>query len=134
MCGRGSKASRLQHDAVGAQRPSDVLQILLAHIGDGDLELAADLLVGGSRETDPPGLGDALQTRSDIDTVAEDVIALCEDVADMETDAEFDPPLRPIGGSRHAALHRDGAADRIERAGKLDQQAVARDMDDAAAM
>src|SRR5215468_4246343 len=116
MCGRGSKASRLQHDTVGAQRPSDVLQILLAHIGDGDLELAADLLVRGGRETDSPGLGDALQTRSDIDAVPKDVIAIREDVADMETDAEFDAPLRWMGGSRHTALHRDGAADRIDGA------------------
>ena len=39
----------LQHDAVGAQRAGDVLQILFAHIGDCDLELAADLLVGCGR-------------------------------------------------------------------------------------
>jgi hypothetical protein len=51
--------SRLQNYAVGAQRASDVLQILLAHIGDGELELAPDLLVGRGREADAAGLGDS---------------------------------------------------------------------------
>jgi hypothetical protein len=55
-----------------------------------------------------------------------------EGIADMETDAVFDPPLRrPGGGSSHAALHRDGAADRIDGARELDQQAVSRDMADS---
>jgi hypothetical protein len=34
----------------------------------------------------------------------------------------------------HAALHYDGAPDRIDDAGKLDQRAVARSLDDTAMM
>src|SRR5208283_2410167 len=89
----GPTLSRLQYDAVGAQRSGDVFQILLAHIVDGDLELAADLLVGGGGEADATGLGDAFEARGDVDAVAEDVIAVGEDVTDIDADAEFDPPL-----------------------------------------
>jgi hypothetical protein len=47
----------------------------------------------------------------------------------------LDPPVGRRSGSRgHAALHRDGAADRVEGAGELDQQAIACGLDDAAAM
>ena len=84
---------RLQDDAIGAQRAGDVLQILLAHIRDGDFELAADLFVGGGREADAAGLRDAFQTRSDVDAVAEDVVTVGEDVTDIDADAELQPPI-----------------------------------------
>ena len=89
----GGPSFGLQYDAVGAQRAGDVLQILLAHIHDGDFELAADLFVGGGREADAAGLRDAFQTRSDVDAVAEDVVTVGEDVTDIDADAELQPPI-----------------------------------------
>ena len=93
MCGRWSNTFRLQHDAVGAQWAGDVLQILLAHIGDGELDFAPDLLIGCGREADAAGLRDAFQTRSDVDAVAEDVVTVGEDVTDIDADAELQPPI-----------------------------------------
>jgi hypothetical protein len=61
---------RRQQYAGGAQRASDVLQILLAHIGDLDFDVAADLFVGRGRKADAAGLGDSFQARSDVDAVA----------------------------------------------------------------
>src|SRR6516162_2938855 len=135
MCGRASTASGLQYDAIGAQRAGDVLQILLAHIVDGDLDLTADLLISGGRKADAAGLGDGFQARGDVDAVAEDVVAVGQHVADIDADAELDPPLgRLVGGCCHATLHSDGATHRVDDTGELDQQPVARGLDDAAPM
>jgi hypothetical protein len=97
------------------KRAGDVLQILLAHIGDDDLNLAADLLVGGGREADAAGLGNAFQPRGDVDAVAENVVAVGEHVADIDTDAELEPPIGRTGDGRgRPALDRDGAANRVD--------------------
>ena len=83
----------------------------------------------------PPGSAMALQAGGDVDAVAEDVVAVGQHIADIDADAELDPALgRPGGGRGHAALHRDGAAHGIDGAGELDQQAIARGLDDAAAV
>jgi hypothetical protein len=59
-----------------------------------------------------------------------------DDVAEIDADPEFDPLiLRHLGvAHRHLALHVDGTAHRVDDARELDQQAVAGDPDDAAAM
>jgi signal transduction histidine kinase/HPt (histidine-containing phosphotransfer) domain-containing protein/FixJ family two-component response regulator len=132
MCGRGCKTSRLQYDTVGAHRASDVPQTLLTHIGDCNLELAADLLVGGGGEADAAGLGDTFQARGYVDAVAQNVVAVGKDVTNIDADAELQPLLRRPGGD--AALHRDGAAYGIDSAGELDEEAVSRDPHETAVM
>jgi len=59
---------------------------------------------------DPARLGERLQTRRDIDPVAEDVAALDKNVAEIDPDAEPDAPLFgqlhvPVA---HAALQLGG--------------------------
>src|SRR5262249_60189595 len=103
MWGRGSAIPNLKDHAVGAQRAGDVLQILLAHVVDCDVELAANLLVGGGRQADPARLGNGFQARGDVDRIAEDVIAFGQHVADIDADPEAEPLLgRLVGGRRHA--------------------------------
>ena len=84
----------------------------------------------------PPGSAKAFEPRRDIDAVAEDVAVLDDDVAEIDADAELDALLRGDTGIAlgHPALHRDGAAHRIDDAGEFDQQAVAGGLDDAAAV
>ncbi len=50
----------------------------------------------------------------------------------IDADAEGDAPFRRdvLVALDHAALHRDGALDRIDDAGELDQRAVAHELDD----
>ena len=87
-------------------------------------------------DADPARLGQAFQPRRDIDAVAIDVVALDDDVAEIDADAELDarcPPARRVALG-HLALHVDRAAHRVDDAGELDQQAVASGFDDAAAM
>jgi hypothetical protein len=85
---------------------------------------------------DATGLGDALKARGDVDTVAEDIVVVDDDVTDVNADAEFDPPLlrRVAIMLRHAVLDRHRAARGVDRAGEFDQQAVAGGFDDATTM
>src|SRR6266851_4310326 len=59
-----------------------------------------------------------------------------DDVAEIDADAEFNPPLRRHASVAlsHAALDLDGAAHGVNHAGELDQHAVAGGLDDAAVM
>src|SRR5581483_12404358 len=89
---------------VDADGAGDVLHRLLAEIGKGQRELVPDLLVGGARDADAAGFAQRLQPRGDVDAVAENVVAVDDDVADIDPDAEHD--LLVFGNGRVAALHR----------------------------
>src|ERR671934_43463 len=87
-------------------------------------------------DADPTWLRQSLQTRSDIDAVAVNILVVDDDVTDVETDAKLDTPFRrdldvALGD---LPLDVDRAAYRIDDAGKLDQDAIARGLDDAPAM
>ena len=101
-----------------------------------DIDLAANLPIGIVGDADTARLGDALEPRGDVDAVAEDIVVVDDDVADVDADAKFDPlVLRHVGVLLgHAALDFDRAADGIDGAGEFHQHAVAGGLDDAAAM
>jgi hypothetical protein len=54
---------------------SDVLELLLAHVIDGEIELAAHIFINPTRDANAAGLRQPLQTRRDVRAVPEDVIA-----------------------------------------------------------
>ena len=101
-----------------------------------DAELVAHRIAHRARDEDAARLGEPLQAGGDVDAVAEDVVALDDDVAEVDADAEFDARLvgRAAVAVGHAGLDLDGAAHRLDDAGELDQQAVAGALDDAAAV
>src|SRR5262249_36930054 len=104
--------------------------------GEFELNLAAHLLVSRSREADTARLGDAFETGGDVDAVAEDIVTLDDDVAEINADPKGDAPLLrqhglALGGR---TLHRDGAANCIDNALKLNEHAVTSGLDDATAM
>ena len=75
--------------------------------------------------------------RGDVDAVAHQVaVALLDDVADMNADAEFDASvLRHAGVALdEAVLHFDRAADCVDDAAELDDAAVAGALDDPTVM
>src|SRR5262245_52067964 len=100
-------------------RLCDVLELLVALVLEHRVELATDLAHGIFGDTNRARLGDALQARRDVDAVAENIVLLDDDVADMYADAELDPPvLRQIGIARgHPALNCQCATHRIDDAG-----------------
>src|SRR5215472_3010952 len=117
-------------------RPGDVLDLPLAHVFERKGELVAHLIAHDPADADPTRLGQSFQPCRYIDTVAIDVAAVSDDVADIDPHAELDAAIRRhIGVSlRHLPLHFDRAAHRVDDAGELDQQPVACRLDDAAAM
>ena len=101
-----------------------------------EIELVPDLVVDGLRDANGAGLGECLEPGGDVDAVAEDVVAVDDDVAEIDADPQFETALgrdRIVDGARRP-LHLDGAAQRVDDARKIRQQAVACGADDPSAM
>ena len=132
---RAIRRPPVQDHAPSLDRLGDVLDPLLAHRREGELEPLAQLLAHLAGDADPARLGQALQPRGDVHAVAVDVpVGLVDDVAQVDADPEADALV--LGHRRlalgHALLDRDRAGDRIDDAGELDKAAVAHELDDAA--
>ena len=109
------------------------LRCLVANIDELSGDLAAHLVVRGSRDADATRLRYALKPCSDIDTVAENVVALDQDVPEIDPDPEQHTAFRgnsvvPFG---HHGLHGYRAFDRIDDRGKLKQYSVSRGFHEA---
>src|ERR1700722_15283977 len=119
-----------------AYRFGYIFEGLPAHIFEGRVDLSPDLPVGVVRQTYATRIGNIFQPCGDVDPIAEDVVVVDDDVADVNTDAKFDPLLLRRGGIllHQPALNLDGTAHRIDGTGEFDQHAVARGLDDAAPM
>ena len=119
---------RIDPDRVG-----DVLELRRAEVADREIEPPFDLPIGVLRQADRARLADAFEPRGDIDAVAHQIaVALLDDVAEMNADAELDAALGRQAGVAldQAVLHFDGAAHRVDHAAELDEAAVAGALDD----
>ena len=108
-----------------------------AQIAHGEIEPRLDLPIGFLGQTDGAGLGDAFQSRGDIDAVAHQVaVALLDHIAEMDADAELDAALGRKAGVAldHAVLHLDGAAHGVDHAAELNDGSVAGALDHAPVM
>ena len=93
--------------------------------------------IGVFRKANSSRLGDTFQSRGDIDAVAHQVaVTLLDHVAKMDADPKFDAPLRRKTGVAldHAVLHLDGAANRIDDAPELNEDAVSCPLNDTPVM
>ena len=75
---------------VDANGPGDVLDPLLAHVLEGEVEFVAHLVANGLRDADAAGLGEPFQAGRDVHPVAVDIVAVDDDVAEIDADAELD--------------------------------------------
>ena len=101
-----------------------------------EIELVPNLVIDGLRDADGAGLGQRFKPGSDVDPIAENVVAVDDHVAKVDADPQFETTLgreRVVDRTRRL-LHRDGAAERVDDAGKIRQQAVSRGADDPPAM
>ncbi|MCY1231172.1 hypothetical protein D9M72_436100 [compost metagenome] len=121
-------------DAIEMHGAADVLQYLLAKVFDRQFEAVGHLCRHRGGHADAADIGQLLDARGDVDAVAEDVVVLEDDVAEIDADAEFDPPvLRHVAvAPLHALLDLDRAFDRIGHALELDQHSVAGGLDQPA--
>ena len=60
------------------------------HILEGDIDLAANLALCVIGNADAARLGNPFKPRCNVDTIAEDIIVIDDDVADMDADAKVD--------------------------------------------
>src|SRR6516164_10245562 len=106
------------------------------HVLEGDGELVAHLISYHPADADAAWFRQAFKARCDVDPVAEDVVVVDDDVAEIDADPEIDAPFGAHAGIAcgHLALHLDRATNRIDHARKLAEQTVARRVDDAAAV
>ena len=114
-------------DAVG-----QVLQLLLADVGEFERDLVGYRLVHRSRDADAAGRRDAFQPRRDVHALAEQVAFALDDIADGDADPEMHLPagrIREIARAQ-ALLGIDGAAHRVDGAGELREDRVARSVED----
>src|SRR5215469_9323716 len=124
------------NSAISAHRPGDVLDLLVAHVLEGDGELVTHLISYHPADADAARFRQAFKARCDVDPVTEDVVVVDDDVAEIDADAEIDAPfgLHTAIACGHFALHFDRATNRIDHARKLAKETVARRVDDAAAV
>src|SRR5208282_2068941 len=127
---------RLRRQGEDAYWPGDILDLLLAAIGKHQRQLAAHLVAGKLRDAQTARLADRFKASRDIHAVAEDVLTVDNDIADIDADAEDNSlVLLDIAVALdNATLNGDGAGHRVDHAGKIHQQAVARGLDDASAV
>src|SRR5437870_6744916 len=87
-----------------------------------------------ARHADTTRLSKLLQARRYVDTVAEDVPILDDDLADVDADTKVDALFRENTGIAlgHATLHVDRAAHRVDHTGEFQQQTIAGGLDDPA--
>jgi hypothetical protein len=75
-------------------RLGDVLERRGAQVVDLEVESLFDLAIGVLGKADRSGLRDTFEARGDVDAVAHKiVVALFHDIADMNPDAEKNPPI-----------------------------------------
>jgi len=88
------------------------------------------------RDRDPARSGDALQSRRDVDTVAENIVAFDNDIPKVNADTEFNAAIfRDIRVSlANSPLNFDGARHGANHARKFRKYAVARLLNDSALM
>jgi hypothetical protein len=98
---------------------------LFSKILEGEIELVADLVAHHTADTDPTRLGHRFEPRGNVDAVAEDVVAVDDDVAEIDADAEVDTALRRLGMVGHRRLPLGRTLDGVDDTGELDEQAVA---------
>src|SRR6185369_6904659 len=119
-----------------ADRLRDIFNLLLAEISKGQGQLGADLILHCTRDTNSVRLRKSLQPSGDIYGIPEEIVALHDDVADVDADAE--PHLLARGPFcilfGYGLLNFDGALNGIHGTGEVGQDAVARRVEDSTPM
>ena len=108
--------------SVHPQRAGDVFEALLAEIIEGDIDLAGRICSHPAGNADAAGLGQPFEPSREVDSIAENVAVLDDDVALVDAKAKLDPLFgwRARVPVRHRPLHLDGAAHGIDNALELD--------------
>jgi len=88
------RLGRLRSNPVCPDRPRNVLQRLLAHILEREVEPARGVFPHARRNADAARLGEAFEVGRDVDAITKDVAVLADDSSDVDPDAEVDAVIR----------------------------------------
>ena len=104
-------------------RPRDILDLLLTEIIECDIELVPDLIAHYSADADASGLGQTLQTGSEVDAIAKDVAVFDNDVTLVDADPKLDPFFHWCANVSvvHGPLHLNRTASSTDDAGKFNE-------------
>jgi hypothetical protein len=137
--GSGSRWSELKDvtvhqigDPVNPDRLENSLQPPFADIFESARRDPPDLVVKQPRNLDCAGWRRRLDARGDVDPIAAQVQAYDDDICEMEAEAHIAAARSGKGSNLGARL--DGGPQRIDRAGELGEQAIARRTEDTAVM
>src|SRR5439155_15846520 len=83
-----SRVHVFQRNAVDTDWLVDVFQLLVTQVLESEIKPITDLVANDMRNGDTTRFGDALQSRRYVNTVAEDIVALNNHVANVDADAE----------------------------------------------
>jgi len=121
---------------IHTNRRRNVLQRLFATVDAIEIQLATQLLLDFRRQADAANMSQRLEPGRDVDTVAEQVVAVDHDVAEIDANAKRDLAVRRDAGIAitHAFLHACRAAHGIDHAAEFDEKTVSHRLDDATAM
>ncbi|OWK22682.1 hypothetical protein AJ87_43985 [Rhizobium yanglingense] len=129
MTGQGG---RFEPDTKEMNRTAYILERLFSQILDGDFEPVDNLCRYGRGDADAADVGQLLDPRSNIHTITKNILLVKNDVAEVDPDPEFDPPiLRHVRITPlHTLLDLHGALYRIRNALEFDKHAVTRGLND----
>jgi hypothetical protein len=119
-----------------AHRLRDVFHPLLAQILEGKAAHLADVVTHAARNANTAGIGQRFEASGNIDTVAEYIVILDHEFADIDADAEFQAMLGRLVLvlNSNSVLHLHGAIGRIDYTLELRQHDIAGSTSDAATM
>src|SRR5713226_1280275 len=114
-------------NGIHPQRAGYVLDPLLACILEGEIEIVAHLVTYDPIDADPARLGQSFESRRDVNTIAVNVAAVLDDVAEIDPNTELDTSTfwNPGITCGHFTLNLDGATYRIDYTGELNQEPIA---------
>jgi hypothetical protein len=112
----------------------DVLESKIADVFECSLQPAGHRIMAGPRDQDATRRRFRLQPRGDVHAVAIEVVAVNDQVSNMQADPEHYGGVLGLLtiGLQHKLLKLDGGTQRINGAGELDQRAVAGQFDQPA--
>jgi hypothetical protein len=114
----------------------NILEVLSAQFAKRQIQLALNLIHDLARNADAAAVGNAFQPRRKVDTISEDVVAITNDVSDVDTHPKLNALVPGNLGIvvSHGLLHFNRTPHGIHDARKLDQEAVPGGLDNASSV
>ena len=133
MSGQRQHRAFLRCAEADAEHPDlrgDVLQRGLAEVVDLQRHLAGGVLAHAGRNANATGFGQRFQPGRDDHAVADEIVAFRHHLALVHPNAQAEA----VGLGTQRILDGDGTAQRLHRAGEIDEEAVAGSLEQAATM